>query len=74
MKELADLGRLACTVCDTELGAQLRAGIFDDRFWPTFAAVVAPFPILLAAAVLVPAVISVHPASKKPNQPEDGNE
>ena len=37
----------ACTVCDSDTGQQVRSGIFNDAFWPTFAAVAAPFPILV---------------------------
>lgn len=38
----------ACTVCDSETGQQVRAGIFADDFWITLAGVIAPFPVLLA--------------------------
>lgn len=38
---------LACTVCDSETGQQVRAGIFGDAFWTTLAGVIAPFPVLL---------------------------
>ena len=38
---------LACTVCDSDTGAQVRAAIFDEGFWVTLASVAAPFPILL---------------------------
>jgi hypothetical protein len=37
----------ACTVCDSETGQQVRAGIFGDEFWTTLVGVVAPFPVLL---------------------------
>lgn len=68
MNGVAVLVSLACTVCDTELGEQIRAGIFDSHFWPTLAAVLAPFPILLVAAALVPAAIGIRPAAKQTNQ------
>jgi hypothetical protein len=45
MSKIASL--LACTVCSSETGAQVRAAIFDDNFWTTLASVAAPFPILL---------------------------
>jgi hypothetical protein len=38
---------LACTVCDTPAGEQLRASVFNDSFWRTLAGIAAPFPILL---------------------------
>ena len=41
------LTALACTICDTPGGEQVRAGVFDENFWPTLAGVAAPFPILL---------------------------
>lgn len=37
----------ACPICDTGTGQQVRAGIFDENFWGTFIAVIAPFPVLL---------------------------
>lgn len=36
----------ACTVCDSGIGAEVRAGIFDSAFWPTLLEVAAPFPVL----------------------------
>jgi hypothetical protein len=39
----------ACTVCDSDLGQQVRAGIFADDFYLKLAAVLAPFPLLLLA-------------------------
>ncbi len=68
MNGLAAVANLACTMCDTELAHQIRAGIFDGHFWPTLAAVLAPFPVLLIAAALIPAAIGIRPAIKKPNQ------
>ncbi len=65
---MTTLGFLGCTVCDTELGQQIRAGIFDAEFWPTLAAVLAPFPVLLVAAALLPAAIGIRPATKKTNR------
>lgn len=43
------LAVLACTVCDSEIGQAVRAGIFGDSFWSTFIAVASPFPLLLCA-------------------------
>lgn len=43
----------ACTVCDSELGQQVRAGIFGENFWSTLLAVAAPFPVLLGAIAAV---------------------
>ncbi len=68
MNGLTALASLACTMCDTALGQQVRAGIFDDKFWPTLVAVLAPFPVLLVAAALAPAAIGI-PAPAKQNKP-----
>lgn len=38
----------ACTVCDSDTGQQVRAGIFGDDFWTTLLAVASPFPVLLS--------------------------
>ncbi len=43
----------ACTVCDSELGQQVRAGIFGEDFWSTLLSVAAPFPFLLGAVAAV---------------------
>ena len=43
----------ACTVCDSEVGEQLRAGIFDRNFWANLLSVVAPFPCVLFGVALV---------------------
>lgn len=40
------LTALACTVCDSDTGQQVRAGIAQD-FWPTLLALAAPFSLLL---------------------------
>ena len=74
MEALGTVISLACTVCDTEVGEQVRAGIFNREFWPTLAAVLAPFPVLLAAAALVPAAIGTRPEVKQDNQVHHGNE
>lgn len=68
------LAPLACTVCDTELGQQIRAGIFNDEFWPTLAAVLAPFPVLLIAAALLPAAIGIRPVVQKNNEAPHEND
>lgn len=44
---------LACTVCASDTGALVRAGIFDAAFLDTLAAVLAPFPVLAAALLVV---------------------
>ena len=36
----------ACTVCDSEIGIAVRAGVFNESFLLTFLEVVAPFPVL----------------------------
>jgi hypothetical protein len=43
---------LACTMCDSESGTQLRAAIFDDNFFVTLASVAAPFPILVVGLAI----------------------
>jgi hypothetical protein len=43
----------ACPLCHTENGRAVRAGIFTERFPVTLAEVLAPFPILVAAAAAV---------------------
>jgi hypothetical protein len=35
----------ACTVCDSEIGISVRAGIFNASFFPTLLEVFAPFPL-----------------------------
>jgi len=42
----------ACTVCASPTGQQVRDGIFNESFLPTFAVVAAPFPILLLGLAL----------------------
>ena len=42
----------ACVVCDSETSQQVRAGVLSGEFWPTLAAVVAPFPVLLITIAL----------------------
>ncbi|MFN2476417.1 MAG: hypothetical protein ABR526_08775 [Chthoniobacterales bacterium] len=43
----------ACMVCDTELGHQVRRGVFDGNFGSTALAVLLPFPAFLLAAAAV---------------------
>lgn len=50
---LAPTVAAACTVCDSELGQQVRAGIFTDNFWSTLLAIAAPFPVLLVGVAAV---------------------
>ena len=44
---------LACPVCDTGTGEQVRAGILDGNFGRTLLGVVLPFPILLGVVALI---------------------
>lgn len=39
----------ACTVCTSEDGRAVRAGVFDVSFLPNLAQVLAPFPLVLLA-------------------------
>ncbi len=43
----------ACTVCHTDTGQAVRAGIFDGHFFGNALRLAAPFPIFLLAAALV---------------------
>ena len=43
----------ACPFCDTETGAQVRAGLFDGRFLENLALVLAPFPVFGAVVAWV---------------------
>jgi hypothetical protein len=49
-------------VCDSEIGRQVRGGIFHDRFWTNLVAVAAPFPLLLLA---IAAILAALPRSPK---------
>ncbi|MES2467472.1 MAG: hypothetical protein V4675_09245 [Verrucomicrobiota bacterium] len=44
---LLPMAASACPLCNTETGQQVRAGLFNDEFWPTFLMVLLPFPVLL---------------------------
>ena len=52
---------VGCTVCDSALGQEIRRGIFEEHFWSTLAAVIAPFPVLLAA------IAAIHRLLPEPN-------
>ena len=43
----------ACTVCNTDTGQAVRAGIFDGHFVANVLQLAAPFPIFLAIAALI---------------------
>jgi len=43
----------ACPLCDSDTGAQVRAGIFDEQFWPNVLRTLLPFPILLLLTALI---------------------
>jgi uncharacterized membrane protein YqaE (UPF0057 family) len=44
---------VACPICHTDLGGQVRSGIFGADFWTNLLLVLLPFPVflLLAAAL-----------------------
>jgi hypothetical protein len=44
---------LACPLCDSETGQQVRAGIFDAQFGYNALVTGLPFPILLAIVALI---------------------
>lgn len=46
---LFPLVAVACPLCNTETGKQVRDGIFGNDFWTTPLIVASPFPILLLA-------------------------
>ena len=43
----APVAVLACPICSSPTGQQVRKGIFGDDFWGTLLVVVSPFPVLL---------------------------
>jgi hypothetical protein len=43
----------ACTICDSENGRRVRAGIFDEHFGYNLFATMLPFPIFLAIAAAI---------------------
>lgn len=44
---------LACPVCDTGTGREVRDGLFDESFVRNVFAVVLPFPILLGVVAMI---------------------
>jgi hypothetical protein len=44
---------LGCTVCDSDTGAAVRAGIFDGRFLGKLALTALPFPILFGLVAVM---------------------
>ena len=44
---------VACPICNTSAGDQVRAGILDENFGGTLVAVLLPFPILLGFVALI---------------------
>ena len=46
-------GALACPVCNTDTGSEVRAGIFDSSFSRNVVAVLAPFPILVGIVAFI---------------------
>ena len=44
---------ISCTVCDSEVGREVRNGVFNEGFGATLLAVVAPFPLLFVAVWIV---------------------
>ena len=53
-------GTLACPVCDTATGEQVRAGIMDDQFAFNLFATLLPFPFLVGI------VAFIHFGGRKP--------
>jgi hypothetical protein len=44
---------VACPICNTGTGDQVRAGILDENLGSTLLAVLLPFPILLSLVALI---------------------
>jgi hypothetical protein len=44
---------LACTVCDSETGQQVRAGIVGAEFWSAALGVILPFAVTLVAVGVI---------------------
>ena len=53
---------MACPICDTPTGEQVRAGIFGAGFFSTLLTVLLPFPILLVAVLIINRALSDRPA------------
>ena len=53
---------MACPICDTPTGEQVRAGIFGAGFLSTLLTVLLPFPILLVAVLIINHALSDRPA------------
>ena len=43
----------ACPYCDTSIGQQVRAGIFNSDFGYNLAVTLSPFPVLLAIVAVI---------------------
>ena len=43
----------ACSLCHSRLAEDVRAAVLGPDFWPTLAALLLPFPVLVAAVLLV---------------------
>jgi hypothetical protein len=54
---LASGWALACPVCETETGRQIRAGIFDASFPRYLVISLLPFAVVTLAVVLVPRLL-----------------
>ena len=44
---------LACPVCHTETGVEVRAGIFDEQFAKNVALTLIPFPVLVGIVAAI---------------------
>ena len=44
---------VACPLCESATGREVRAGIFDKHFAATLLAVLLPFPVLAAVVALI---------------------
>jgi len=66
---------IACPVCDSDTGVEVRAGLFNGEFAITAAKVVLPFPVTLALlgalAAAAPSLVPRRPAADS-EEPSDG--
>lgn len=62
---LASGWAMACPVCETDTGRQIRAGIFDDSFPRYLAISVLPFAVVTLAVVLVPRLLRERKAGPR---------
>lgn len=72
------LPALACPMCESEIGQQVRAGIFDDTFGKKLVLTLLPFPILIALVAFIhygpPTLRRTRPDSTGSEDPRPSHE